>query len=588
MVEWKSAEKEAQVNVTAIRVSESIDADPGSAPQQLAQDNQDEVPGASKAPAASEAQAVTAPFVASIQTPNAEPITAPSVASIQTPKAEPITAQSSTASLELSTPGQKSEARTSASQNSRTEQDDNPPDLGDRYEVLELIGSGGMGTVWKVHDRILDELFAIKVLRPEFLADDTANKRFQREARLASELTHTNIAAIFGPGFDAKDRPYIIMRYVDGESLADILAREGKLSEERAIDIFTQVCEAMAHSHMKGIVHRDIKPSNIVISKTESGADLVQLVDFGIASCVYEERTKTQALTKAVDVFGSPRYMSPEQLLGEEVTQQSDIYSLGCVFYEMLTGKPPFTEENPVKLILQQMSEPVDLNAVPFKLRYLVYGCLAKETQNRHSTFDELIKLVQSIESEPQSDPDQADLLPGSMAAVMIVISMFSPIPGVPTIGITAVSWSVCLMLNSGNAIRKTSYRKLELCFAVVTTLTLPLVALSGTNLPYLIFPILAGLAAWLTTNEIVLNNYLKLTTSLELKRHRQKQNLCRFKDLAKRFVTIISLPVIMSVGFIAAITLLESMVKFSIGTPLVEIIATPIDFLTPLTFSRH
>jgi serine/threonine protein kinase len=174
-----------------------------------------------------------------------------------------------------------------------------------------LVGSGGMGTVWKVFDKELNETFAIKVLNPDLVADETANKRFQKEAKLASELTHANIAAIFGPGTDTHGRPYIIMRYVDGESLADILKRESKLSEERALDIFKQVCEALSHSHMKGIVHRDIKPSNIIISKTESGGDLVQIVDFGIARYIYEEVTKTQALTKAVDIFGSPNVHEP-------------------------------------------------------------------------------------------------------------------------------------------------------------------------------------------------------------------------------------------------------------------------------------
>jgi serine/threonine protein kinase len=184
-------------------------------------------------------------------------------------------------------------------------------------DAQPLVGSGGMGTVWKVYDKQLAETFAIKVLKPELISDATALKRFEKEANLASDLTHANIAAIFGPGTDDKGRPYIIMRFVDGESLADILAREGKFSEERALDIFSQICEALSHSHMKGIVHRDIKPSNIIISKTESGGDMVHIVDFGIARCVYDEVTKTQALTKAVDVFGSPRYMSPEQLLGQ-------------------------------------------------------------------------------------------------------------------------------------------------------------------------------------------------------------------------------------------------------------------------------
>jgi len=281
------------------------------------------------------------------------------------------------------------------------ESSETPPQLGERYQVLGLVGSGGMGTVWKVFDKYLNETFAIKVLNPDLVADETANKRFQKEAKLASELTHANIAAIFGPGTDTHGRPYIIMRYVDGESLADILKREGKLSEERAIDIFKQICEALSHSHMKGIVHRDIKPSNIIISKTESGGDLVQIVDFGIARYIYEEVTKTQALTKAVDIFGSPMYMSPEQFLGEEITAQSDIYSLGCVLYEMLTGTPPFTDENPVKLVLKQISERADLEKVHEKFRFILDVCLAKEPYGRYRSVDQLLVSINKINLAP-------------------------------------------------------------------------------------------------------------------------------------------------------------------------------------------
>lgn len=258
-----------------------------------------------------------------------------------------------------------------------------PPDLGTRYDVLEFVGSGGMGTVWKVYDKDLKETFAIKVLKPELLADEVSLKRFQQEARLAADLTHANIAAIFGPGEDTKGRPYIIMRYVEGESLADILKREGKLAPERAMDIFWQIHAALTHSHMKGIVHRDIKPSNIIVSHTESGGDRVNVIDFSIAKSIYEEFSKTQALTKAVDVFGSPQYMSPEQLLGKEVGPESDYYSLGCVLYEMFTGKPPFTSDNPVELVVMQLNETADMTPVPARYVETLGICLEKAPENR-------------------------------------------------------------------------------------------------------------------------------------------------------------------------------------------------------------
>ncbi len=252
------------------------------------------------------------------------------------------------------------------------------PDLGARYDVLDFVGSGGMGTVWKVYDKDLKETFAIKVLKPELLADDVSLKRFQQEARLATDLTHANIAAIFGPGEDSKGRPYIIMRYVEGESLAQLIERTGPLDPDRAMELFWQINDALAHSHLKGIVHRDIKPSNIIISRTESGGEIAQLVDFGISSSVHEKAGRDQTLTQTGNVLGSPRYMSPEQFLGQDVGPESDMYSLGCVLYEMLTGAPPFTDPNPVKLILQHLNEKPNAEVIPIRYRMLVGALLEK------------------------------------------------------------------------------------------------------------------------------------------------------------------------------------------------------------------
>ncbi len=389
----------------------------------------------------------------------------------------------------------------------KPEHAETPPELGDRYEVLEFIGSGGMGSVWKVYDKQLDGTFAVKVLKPELLADATAVKRFEKEANLASDLTHANIAAIFGPGTDSQGRPFIIMGYVDGESLADILACEGKLSEERALDIFTQICEALSHSHMKGIIHRDIKPSNIIISKTESGGDMVHIVDFGIARCIYDEVTKTQALTKAVDIFGSPRYMSPEQFLGNNVTGQSDIYSLGCVFYEMLTGAPPFTDENPVKLILQHISETPDLSKVPIKFQSLIYSCLAKEPDLRAASVDWLLQMIAWLASAPAIKAQSMNMTHCMLAVMLILtsgitgvsLSSVSPIaPGSLTLFVT---WMYVAFINRDNVGRSINYRILELnlfiaacavaIIGVVTFATGPLTNMALT-------PLLAALSLWL------------------------------------------------------------------------------------------
>ncbi len=407
-----------------------------------------------------------------------------------------------------------------------------PPDLGPRYDVLELVGSGGMGTVWKVYDKQLAETFAIKVLKPELISDATALKRFEKEANLASDLTHANIAAIFGPGTDDKGRPYIIMRFVDGESLADILAREGKFSEERALDIFGQICEALSHSHMKGIVHRDIKPSNIIISKTESGGDMVHIVDFGIARCVYDEVTKTQALTKAVDVFGSPRYMSPEQLLGQTVTEKSDIYSLGCVLYEMLTGAPPFTEDNPVKLILQHISEPPDLSKVPTNLQSLLHVCLAKEPEMRLPTIGHIQERVSILALTPNIQTPNSLFWHCIMCASLQIFALpmltsgpYSPLPQPPmTAFALLIIWMYLAKTNRENAGRSQNYQLMEInfflcaisgvlintlgCFIIASKAVSPL-ALLGATLS------LTALNCWILTRKTTPAKYSKLVGAL-------------------------------------------------------------------------
>lgn len=393
------------------------------------------------------------------------------------------------------------------------------PDLGARYDVLELIGTGGMGTVWKVFDKQLGETFAIKVLNPDLIADATAVKRFEKEANLALDLTHANIAAIFGPGADSQGRPFIIMRYVDGESLTDILAAEGKLSEERALNIFSQVCDALAHSHMKGIVHRDIKPSNIIISKTESGADMVHVVDFGIARCVYDEVTKTQALTKAVDIFGSPSYMSPEQFLGQEVTGQSDIYSLGCVLYEMLTGAPPFTEENPVKLILQQISEPPDFSKIPVKFQRLLNQCLEKSPEARAPDIGYVQRTLTTIESAIPVNGQNGIMVHGMMAVTFVMFASIPPFCGQAFIAeaVLPLLWVYIAVLNMGNAGRSSQYRILELNLLLgwIANMVLVMFSVHFSYLGALLAPVLALTNLWLIMRGQSVETYSRLMSAI-------------------------------------------------------------------------
>ncbi|MGD9679577.1 MAG: protein kinase [Candidatus Obscuribacterales bacterium] len=271
------------------------------------------------------------------------------------------------------------------------------PDLGADYEVLELIGSGGMGSVYKVRDRRTDKTLALKVMRSELSGDPIAVLRFKQEARAAADLTHANLVPVFGDGQLASGTPYIVMDYIDGRNLAAVIAEQGAIEPKRALDICMQVCEVMDYAHKKGVIHRDLKPSNIMLTATESGADLVHLVDFGIAKLLHDRGETFSTITRTGEIFGSPIYMSPEQCQGEDLDERSDVYSFGCVMYEVLTGRAPFNSKNPLTTMLDHLqSPPPEFSTVnqtiklPASLETLVMRCLEKSRQGRYQGFDEV------------------------------------------------------------------------------------------------------------------------------------------------------------------------------------------------------
>ncbi len=282
--------------------------------------------------------------------------------------------------------------------------------VGDRYEVLATVGTGGMGTVYKVKDKNLNTVFALKALRQEFGNDREANKRFQREIDAIKRLDHPNLVSVYDSGRTEKGAPYLVMDYVEGENLASVLKREGPMHPLRFLDIFLQVLEALEHAHEKGIVHRDLKPSNIIISKTESGAEVVKLVDFGIAKLSLHSNKTTQSVTRTGDIFGSPMYMSPEHCEGKRLDQRSDIYSLGCMMYECLTGHTPFSGDNPVKTVLSHLydSPPamrrVCHNEVPSELEAVVMKCLNKDVADRYDSASDVISELQLVKEQKQPE----------------------------------------------------------------------------------------------------------------------------------------------------------------------------------------
>lgn len=258
---------------------------------------------------------------------------------------------------------------------------------GGRYEIRSAIASGGMAEVFLARDELLDRQVAIKVLHPEFARDSAFIERFRREARAAASLNDPRIVSVFDWGSD-DGTYYIVMEYVEGRSLREVIETEGALPPERAVEIASDVCTALHFAHQQGIVHRDIKPANIAISP----GGQTKVMDFGIAR---RSRDSGQTVTQTGTVIGTAAYLSPEQAQGLPVDARSDVYSMGIVLYEMLTGEVPFKGENAVSVVYKQVREnpapPSELNPdVSPDLDAVVMKALAKAPDNRYQSADEM------------------------------------------------------------------------------------------------------------------------------------------------------------------------------------------------------
>lgn len=279
------------------------------------------------------------------------------------------------------------------------------------YEILETLGDGGMGIVYKVRHCGAGTMLAMKVLRSELALDPVNVKRFRQEMKTSSLVNHANVVATYDSGFTDDGAPYLVMEFVDGYNVQQILEQEGYLDLDRFFHIFGQVCDALAHAHSKRIIHRDLKPSNIMIAVTDTGFELAKLVDFGIAR-VFQRPTAnaTGRLTQMGDVLGSPIYMSPEQCLSQKLDERSDIYSLGVVMYEALVGAPPFASENAVEVIMGHLQQKPpslakmrpDFNLPP-DLEMLIYACLEKEPAVRIQTVADVATELKKISLSARS-----------------------------------------------------------------------------------------------------------------------------------------------------------------------------------------
>ena len=264
-----------------------------------------------------------------------------------------------------------------------------------RYEILEQIGEGGMATVYKAKCHTLDRLVAIKVLKSEYAEDEEFVKKFMMECQSAAKLNHPNIVGIYDfheIELDGKPVYFIVMEYIDGITLKELIEKKGFIPEEEAVDIALQILEALKEAHSHGVIHRDIKPHNIMISKN----GIVKVTDFGIARA-----TSNHTMTTTMDAIGSVHYFSPEQARGAFTDQRTDIYSFGIVFYEMLTGKRPFVGENPVTIAMKHIQEditpPGELNEdISEGVERVVLKCTMKKQAERYQNVEEIITDLKS------------------------------------------------------------------------------------------------------------------------------------------------------------------------------------------------
>lgn len=322
-----------------------------------------------------------------------------------------------------------------------------PPALAAKYEPCGVIGTGGMAAVYKARHRITGKIVAIKVLHEQTRSH---LERFRQEACAISNLSDVNVVGIYD--FDIDDEAaYLIMEYVEGEPLSSILKREGQLSEQRFVQIFSQAFRGLQHAHKSGIVHRDLKPSNILISQKD-GRDLVKIVDFGIAKVI--EGDDVLQLTQTGELLGTPLYMSPEQSMGKQVDPLSDIYSMGCVMYESISGRPPITGQNFLEVVHRRLNdkpksfEQLGLTVSPH-LQEVIFRCLAPDATDRYQS---AVDVAQELSSEDLSSMAPAyKIRPGKKKRGLSLSSVSWIIMSVILLG------SVALLLGPSFSPRETS-----------------------------------------------------------------------------------------------------------------------------------
>lgn len=301
--------------------------------------------------------------------------------------------------------------------------------LGDRYEIIEPLADGGMGSVYKAKHKFMNRIVAVKTLQPFMMASGTALKRFQQEAQAVSSMNHPNILNVFDFFISDEGQPYLIMDYLEGTNLESIRKSGEPVDLIRAMKIFVMVCSALAHAHERNIIHRDIKPSNIMLVNAEDGQEVVKVIDFGIAKVMADDPDEALNLTATGDVFGSPLYMSPEQCRAKPLDARSDIYSLGCVIYATISGESPFKGMDPMECMFKQVNDnPAPLSvackcALPAGLEEAVAKAIEKDPEKRYQTMREFGEALANVllEISPETYKDIAQLPMGTSTSTSVL-----------------------------------------------------------------------------------------------------------------------------------------------------------------------